>query len=128
MSDQCTGSPGVMITFDVGRADAAKPAGLPTLSAGRVSSSPDRRLGRSAGCGVADHAGPPRSVRVFVIFLEPLFVRMRVLVTGAVVAVLVLMLHVFVLVEVMRVHVGHVAVLVLMAVWRLGHLRSILPH
>lgn len=61
------------------------------------------------------------SVRVLVIFLKTLFVRVWVIMAGAVVAVLVLMLHVLVVMKDMSVHVSHIAVLVLVAVWRIGH-------
>lgn len=62
------------------------------------------------------------SVRVLVFFLKALFVHVRVIMAGAVVAVLVLMLRVLVIMKDMRVHVSHVAVLVLVAVWRIGHM------
>jgi hypothetical protein len=61
-------------------------------------------------------------VGVLVIFLEVPFVHMRVLVAGAVVAVLVLVLHMFVLVADVRVGVRSAAVRVLVAVRCLGHL------
>ena len=67
-------------------------------------------------------------MRVLVIFLQACFVYVRVLVAGAVVAVLVLMFDVLVIVENMRVHVSHVVMLVLVAVRCLGHLRSVLSN
>jgi hypothetical protein len=68
------------------------------------------------------------SVRVLVVFLQICFVHMLVRVAGAVVAVLVLMFHMLVVVLNMGVYVSHIAVLVLVAVGCLGHLRSVLRN
>lgn len=82
----------------------------------------ESRLGRGAGGDVAGRTDPGcGSVRVLVVFLKVLLVHVRVLMGGAVVAVLVLMFHVLVVMKDMSVRVRHVTVLVFMAVWCLGH-------
>ena len=63
-------------------------------------------------------------MRVLVDFLETLLMHVRVHVTRPVVTVLVLMLHMFVIMQEMRVHMRHITVLVLVSMRCVSHLNA----